>query len=78
MRKLLICQLEPDMVLAETVFAPDNRVLLAEGTLLTENLIKRLDKMEISEICVNDEDTISIDPDQVLINRVYTMALPRF
>lgn len=75
MKQLLHSQLEPGMILAETVYASDNRVLLAEGTKLTENLISRLQEMRIAKICVNDEDTISIDPDEVLINRVHAEAL---
>jgi len=75
MKQLLHSQLEPGMILAETVYASDNRVLLAEGTKLTDKLISRLHEMRINKVCVNDEDTISINPDQILINRVQAEAL---
>ncbi|WP_418790327.1 HD-GYP domain-containing protein [Phosphitispora sp. TUW77] len=75
MKQLIPSNLEPGMVLADTVFAANGRVLLAEGTKLTQDLIERLQEMQIMTVFVNDENTISIDPDDVLINRVHSDAL---
>ena len=75
MKQLVHSQLEPGFVLAETVYASNGRVLLTEGTELTAELIDRLQEMRITKVCVNDEDTIDINPDQVLINRVHSEAL---
>lgn len=75
MKQILDSQLEPGMVLAETVYASDGRVLLAAGTKLTTALINRLQEMRITKVNINDEDTIEIDPDKVLINRVHTEAV---
>lgn len=74
MQQLLINQLEPGMVLAETVYSSNGRVLLAEGTSLTGELIDRLQEMRISKVNVNDEDTIDVDPNDILINRVHAEA----
>jgi len=75
MKHLVPDNLEPGMILSETVFASDKRVLLTEGTVLTPELIDRLKEMKILAVNVNDEGTIMIDPDDVLINRVHSQAL---
>ncbi len=75
MPQLLLNQLEADMVLAETVYASNGRVLLTEGTRLTPDLIERLREMGIVRVSVNDKDTLNIDPNDVLINRVHSEAL---
>jgi len=75
MKQLIPDNLEPGMVLADTVFAANGRVLLAEGTKLTRDLIERLKEMQILTVFINDENTISVDPDDVLINRVHSEAL---
>ncbi len=75
MRQLLLYQLESGMILAETVYDPTGRVLLVEGTSLTPELIDRLQQIKVSKICVNDEHTIDLNPDDVLVNRVYSEAL---
>lgn len=75
MKQLVLSQLEPGMVLAETIYASNGRVLLTEGTKLTPGLINRLLEMRVSKVCVNDEDTMDINPDDVLINRVHSEAL---
>ncbi len=75
MRQLRVDQLEPEMIIAETVYSSNGKVLLAEGTKITPDLIKRLSEMQVPKVCVNDENTIPIDPNDVLINRVHTQAL---
>lgn len=75
MKQLPHNQLEPGMVLAETVYAADRRVLLAEGTKLTSELIKRLEEMGVTQVGINDKDTVAVDPDDILINRVHIEAL---
>ncbi|KNZ70920.1 metal dependent phosphohydrolase [Thermincola ferriacetica] len=75
MKQLKVDQLEPDMILAESVYSASGKVLLAEGTKLTPDLIKRLMEMQVPRVCVNDENTIPIDPNEVLTNRVHTQAL---
>jgi len=75
LRQLLPDSLETGMVLAETVFASNGRVLLTEGTKLNAELIQRLKEMQILTVFVNDEDTVLIDPNDVLINRVHSEAL---
>lgn len=75
MKQLVLGQLESGMVLAETVYASTGGVLLTEGTRLTPDLIDRLREKGIARVCVNDENTINVDPDDVLINRVHSVAL---
>ncbi len=71
----MLDQLEPDMVLAETIYASNGRVLLTEGTRLTQGLIQSLREKGIVRVNVNDKDTINIDPNDVLIDRVHSEAL---
>lgn len=75
MKLLLLKQLEPGMILSETVYSSDGRVLLTEGTTLTPDLIGRLREKHIPRVNVNDENTVEVDPDSILINRVHSEAL---
>lgn len=75
MRQLSLSALEPGMVLAETVFSVGGAVLLTEGTVLTRELIGRLRDKNVFFVNVNDENTVALDPDDVLINRVHARAL---
>lgn len=69
MEKLRIYQLREGMVLAEPVIVND-QVLLNEGTVLTSNLIRRLKEKGVFEVAVNEETTVAIDPNDVLVGRI--------
>ncbi|MFZ5640084.1 MAG: HD-GYP domain-containing protein [Bacillota bacterium] len=75
MKRLTVKQLEENMILAETVFSSGGKPLITEGTRLTRDLIDKLQEMGIIVVAVNEEGTISIDPSEVLINRVHKQAL---
>ena len=75
MKLMLPDGLEAGMVLAETVYSSDGRVLLTEGTELTTELINRLKAKGVIKVSVNDENTLKIDPTDVLINRVLSEAM---
>lgn len=75
MKQLKVEQLEKDMILAESIYGTNGKVLLAEGTKLTADLIKRLIEKGVARVSVNDENTIPIDPNEVLVNRVHSQAL---
>ena len=52
MQKILTAQSGEGMVLAKDVETPEGRVLCGKGTVLEQNLIDRLQRMEISYITV--------------------------
>ncbi|MBU0481373.1 MAG: hypothetical protein KKG47_09740 [Proteobacteria bacterium] len=52
MQEILTAQAAEGMVLARDVMTPDGRVLCGKGTALSDNLIERLKKMEISHVLV--------------------------
>jgi len=75
LRQLPLNVLESGMVLAETVYSSGGMVLLTAGTVLTDELIDKLRDKNVFVVDINDENTIDLDPDDVLINRVRTEAL---
>jgi putative nucleotidyltransferase with HDIG domain len=52
MKKLLPDNLVPDMVLSETVYGSNGRVLLAEGIKLTTEIIESLKEKHVLMVCV--------------------------
>lgn len=52
MQKILTAQSGEGMVLAKDVETPEGRILCGKGTVLDQNLIDRLQRMEISHITV--------------------------
>lgn len=75
MNQLPVDRLEENMVLAETIFSTNGKPLITEGTRLTRLLIEKLREKGIVRVAINEEGTINIDPSDVLINRVHTLAL---
>ncbi len=55
MRRLSTLQLVPGMVLAESVFNYDRQLILTQGTVLTDNLINRLELYGILTVSIQDE-----------------------
>lgn len=74
MEKLKVFQLQAGMILAEPIFGPNGKVLLNEGSKLDFEMIERLKKKGVFEVSVNEETTASIDPNEVLVNRVSVYA----
>lgn len=74
MEKVAINQLQPGMLIAETILGENGKALIIEGTSLTENLIKRLADMEKEFTYVYHEQTIEADPGEVLETRVLIHA----
>lgn len=54
MRKLSTLQLVPGMVVADNILSYDHQLILTPGTVLTDNLITRLDLYGILTVCVED------------------------
>ncbi len=52
MQKILLTQASADMTLARDVITPEGRVLCGKGTVLSEALLERLRKMEVTTITV--------------------------
>ena len=52
MQQILSAQAEEGMVLAKDVMTPEDRVLCGKGTVLTDSLLDRLEKMDIVYITV--------------------------
>ena len=52
MQQILSAQAKEGMVLAKDVMTPEDRVLCGKGTVLTESLLDRLEKMDIVHITV--------------------------
>lgn len=55
MKRLSTLQLRPGMVIAENVLSYDRQLVMAKGTVLTDNLITKLDLYGILTIFVEDE-----------------------
>lgn len=72
--KTLVTELQEGMMLAESIFSQNGSILVAEGTVLTESMIKRLQEMSKRHVYIYDENTIEADPGEVLISRVLVTA----
>lgn len=52
MQRIKITQAEPGMVTARPIEAPNGQVLCAKGTVLSETLLARLQKMDLTHVTV--------------------------
>lgn len=55
MKRILTKDLQPEMVVARTIFSSDGRILLHSGMLLTTSYISRLTELGINSIYIRDE-----------------------
>ncbi len=53
MQRIKVEQAEPGMVIAHPIETPSGQVLCAKGTELTETLVERLEKIEITHVFVD-------------------------
>ncbi len=74
MNKTLVTDLKQGMMLAESIFAQNGSILVAEGTALAESIIKHLQEMGRRYVYIYDENTIEADPGEVLVSRVLATA----
>ncbi|MFZ3173217.1 MAG: HD domain-containing phosphohydrolase [Carboxydocellales bacterium] len=74
MNKTMVADLRTGMKLAESIFSDNKQILVAEGTLLTESIINRLQEIK-RHVYIYDENTIEADPGEVLTNRVLANTL---
>lgn len=74
MEKVAVRDLQPGMIMAESILG-DNTVLIAEGTVLTEVLINRLQNMALNQVSICSPGTLITDAGEVLVDKVLQMAL---
>ncbi len=60
MKKVSTLQLVPGMVLAESVFSYDSQLILAKDTVLSDNLISRLDLYGVFTVNITDESATDL------------------
>ena len=66
MQRISISDLKPGMVVAKPVTNESGMVLLSEGTVLTDSLISRLGRMDLSHISVQGGSSTSKSREQML------------
>ena len=69
MQDILSAQATPGMVLAKDVLTPEGRVLCGKGTVLTETLIERLQKIELPFITVQGHP-VKVEGEKSLVEEV--------
>lgn len=74
MEKIALDQLQPGMLIAETIFDDSGKALIIEGTALHENMIRRLQEMDKTHTYIYHEQTIEADPGKILETRVLIHA----
>lgn len=62
MELIKVASLKEGMVVSKTIFRVDGSVVLGKGTELKETFIQKLEKLGISEIYIESNDTESIEP----------------
>lgn len=55
LKRILVKNLQPDMVIARAIFSSDGRILLHSGMVLTAGYISRLNQLGIKSVYIRDE-----------------------
>ncbi|GAW30001.1 MULTISPECIES: HD-GYP domain-containing protein [unclassified Carboxydocella] len=74
MEKIAVRDLQPGMIMAESILGDNGMILVAEGTVLTESLINRLQNMALSQVAICSPGTLITEAGEVLVDKVLQMA----
>jgi HD-GYP domain-containing protein (c-di-GMP phosphodiesterase class II) len=69
MKRVYTDELQAGMIVARTVTGTEGRILITQNTELTENLIRKLQELDIASVFVKD-NLIDIEAEDILSNKV--------
>jgi HD-GYP domain-containing protein (c-di-GMP phosphodiesterase class II) len=75
MRKVAIDRLKPGMKIGSTIFNANGQILLVAGTILTERFIKRLAKLNVPAVYIDDGFLPDIEISDVVTEKTRTRAI---
>lgn len=75
MRAIQIEQLHTGMVLGKNIYTPDGRVLLRQGTTLSERYIKALKDLRYSDVYIKDPRVPDLEVDDVIPEKMRQEAI---
>ncbi len=75
MRKMLITDISPGMVLAKNVYSSDGKVLLAKGVVLKNNYINKLLLLNIPAVFVTDPNLPQLDIPELISEETRVQAI---
>lgn len=69
MKRVYLENVQPGMVLAKTITAPNGQVLLSQGTVLNEKYIRHLDSLGVIFIFIQNELTEDAEPEEAITDK---------